>query len=186
MNCRLISVAVLHLTLLLGSSAFAGLDTAACPPPETPEVFKCSPDSAAPLQSTGGLMTPAVKSGNLPIPAEHPKVVFQINQAADAPSVLRYVANYLIVEPGAEVAVVGYAGGVDFMLQGAKDPEGKPYAKQIQALADKGVFFKACGNTLKGRSLAADLVVSQASVVPSAVNEIIRLQTRQGYAYFRH
>ena len=122
----------------------------------------------------------------LPAPAAAPKVVFQINQAADAPAIMRFVTNYLIAEPAAKVAVVGYAGGVDFMLKGAMDAAGKPYAEQLQALAGKGVVFKACNNTLKARNLTADAVAPSVTVVPGAVNEIIRLQTREGYAYFRH
>jgi intracellular sulfur oxidation DsrE/DsrF family protein len=118
--------------------------------------------------------------------ATGPKVVFQLNAAQDAPTVLRFVTNYLAVEPGAEVAVVGYAGGIDFMLEGARDPGGKPYAEQLAALAARGVAFKVCNNTLKARNLTAAAVSPPAMVVPGAVNEIIRLQTKEGYAYFQH
>jgi hypothetical protein len=118
--------------------------------------------------------------------ATGPKVVFQLSAAQDAPTVLRFVTNYLAVEPGAEVAVVGYAGGIDFMLEGARDPGGKPYADQLAALAARGVAFKVCNNTLKARNLTAAAVSPQAMVVPGAVNEIIRLQTKEGYAYFQH
>ncbi|MEO8507777.1 MAG: DsrE family protein [Betaproteobacteria bacterium] len=118
--------------------------------------------------------------------ATGPKVVFQLNAAEDAPTILRFVTNYLAVEPGAEVAVVGYAGGIDFMLEGARDPGGKPYADQLAALAARGVAFKVCNNTLKARNLTAGAVSPQAMVVPGAVNEIIRLQTKEGYAYFQH
>lgn len=145
-----------------------------------------TPDSQPQERSICEPAVPAGKVANPPSAAVHPKVVFQINQAADAPTILRFVTNYLIAEPAAEVAVVGYAGGVDFMLKGATDATGRPYAGQLQALAVKGVHFKACNNTLKSRGLSADAVVPQATIVPSAVNEIIRLQTREGYAYFRH
>lgn len=118
--------------------------------------------------------------------ATGPKVIFQLNTADDAPAILRFVTNYLAVEPTAQVAVVGYAGGIDFMLQGAMDASGKPYADQMAALAARGVAFKVCNNTLKARSLTAAAVSPPAVVVPGAVNEIIRLQTKEGYAYFRH
>ncbi len=122
-----------------------------------------------------------------PAPAGfHPKVVFQTNQAGDASTILRFVTNYLIAEPTAEVVVVGYGGGVDFLLKGAQDSAGKPYADQLKVLADKGVSFRACNNTLKARNLAADAVAPMITVVSGAVNEIIRLQTREGYVYFRH
>lgn len=115
-----------------------------------------------------------------------PKVVFQINDAASVPTVLRFVTNYLVAEPTAQIAVVGYGPGIDFMLADARDPAGKPYETLLVALADRGVAFKVCNNTLKSRNLTPAVVGAQASVVPSAVNEIIRLQTREGYAYFQH
>lgn len=119
-------------------------------------------------------------------PATGPKVIFQLNRAEDTASILRFVTNYLAVEPTAQVAVVAYAGGIDFMLAGASDVNGKPYAEQMAALAARGVAFKVCNNTLKARNLTADAVSAPAVVVPGAVNEIIRLQTKEGYAYFRH
>ena len=120
------------------------------------------------------------------VPTGSPKVIFQLNTADDAPTILRFVTNYLAVEPTARVAVVGYAGGIDFMLKDAKDANGKPYAEQMAALAARGVEFKVCNNTLRARKLTVEAVGAPAVVVPGAVNEIIRLQTKEGYAYFRN
>lgn len=153
---KIITAVALVLSLAIGTSAIAGADV------------------------------PTGKNVNQFAPTVHPKVVFQINQAEDASSILRFVTNYRIAEPAAEVVVVGYAGGVDFMLKGAMDAAGKPYADQVKVLADKGVAFKVCSNTLKARGLGPDAVAPSVTVVPGAVNEIIRLQTREGYAYFRH
>jgi uncharacterized protein len=180
MNGKLIPALVLFFALT-GSSAFA--DTLDCSPGSASDANKCGPDLNSPGQFSPA---PAVDASRLFAASSHPKVVFQINQAGDGPTVLRFVTNYLIAEPTAEVVVVGYAGGVDFMLKGAKDAAGKPYAPQLQALSDQGVRFRACNNTLKSRNLKADEVASTVSVVPGAVNEIIRLQTREGFAYFRH
>ena len=113
-------------------------------------------------------------------------MVFQINDEANASTVLRFVTNYLVTEPTAKIAVVGYSSGIDFMLTNAKDARGNAYELQLQALAERGVEFKVCNNTLKSRNLTSEAVGKQATVVPSAVNEIIRLQTREGYAYFQH
>ena len=185
MTRKFISVVSLLAALIFGTSAIASAESANCAPGSASDDTKCVSDV-----NPGGQYSPAplaaAKPSGLLAATIAPKVVFQINQAADAATILRFVANYLIAEPTAEVMVVGYAGGVDFMLKGAKDPAGKPYADQLKALADKGVRFEACGNTLKSRKLSADAVVPQAVVVPGAVNEIIRLQTREGYAYFRH
>ena len=115
-----------------------------------------------------------------------PKVVFKINDDANASTVLRFATNYLVSEPTAKITVVGYMSGIDFMLADAKDARGDPWAIKLQALAGQGVSFKVCNNTLKSRGLGPDAVAKEATVVPSAVNEIIRLQTREGYAYFNH
>jgi intracellular sulfur oxidation DsrE/DsrF family protein len=118
--------------------------------------------------------------------ASRPKAVFQVNRAEDAPLVLRFVGNYLKAEPDAEVVVVGYASGIDFMLRDALDAEGKPYAALVNRLIDRGVAFKVCNNTLNARQAGPDVVIAGVGIVPSAVNEIVRLQTQEGYAYFRH
>jgi len=186
MNSKLVSVVILQLALTIGTYAFASPDPVTGAPASPQETTKCAPDTNPKAQSAADFVAPAGKAGNLQASSFHPKVVFQINQAADAQTILRFVTNYLIAEPTAEVTVVGYAGGVDFMLKGAKDAAGKPYADQLQTLADKGVHFKACNNTLKARTLSTDTVAPPATVVSGAVNEIIRLQTREGYAYFRH
>lgn len=118
--------------------------------------------------------------------SQTPKVVFQVNRAEDAPLILRFVTNYLKAQPDAEVTVVGYASGIDFMLKGTNDTEGKPYATQVNRLLEMGVNFKVCNNTLKARNATPDIVLANVGVVPSAVNEIVRLQTQEGYSYFRH
>lgn len=139
---------------------------------------------AAALATVGALALPAAAAPSAPDTA--PKVVFQINDAANASTVLRFVTNYLVAEPSARVTVVGYQSGIDFMLADAKDARGDPWAIKLEALAGQGVAFNACNNTLKSRNLTAEAVAKEATVVPSAVNEIIRLQTREGYAYFQH
>ncbi len=115
---------------------------------------------------------------------DHPKSVFQVSKLDDAELVLRVVGNYLVAEPTVEVHVVGYSTGIDFMLKGITDEKSKRYAEQMRRLADRGVKFKVCNNTLKGRNLTADAVDPVTTVVPSAVIEILRLQTHENFAYF--
>jgi len=165
---------------MFGAPVFAASEVApaaAAPAAKLSCVDASSPQAVAGVEVQGAERNEA---------AAGPRVVFQLNSADDAASILRFVTNYLAVEPNAQVAVVGYAGGIDFMLNGATDANGKPYAAQMAALAARGVAFKVCNNTLKARNLTADAVSPPAVVVPGAVNEIIRLQTKEGYAYFRH
>jgi uncharacterized protein len=186
MICKLVTVVILQLVLIIGTSVCINPSNLYGAPTPPPDAAKCGPDVLPQAQSAAESALPTREVANIPSTAVHPKVVFQINQAADASTILRFVTNYLIAEPAAEVAVVGYGEGVNFMLKGAADAAGKPYADQLQVLVGKGVHFKVCNNTLKARSLTSDAVTPSATVVPGAVNEIIRLQTKEGYAYFRH
>jgi uncharacterized protein len=117
--------------------------------------------------------------------ANAPKALFQLSNGEDTALVLRVVANYLLAEPNAEVTVVGYNSGAEFMLKDARDSTGKLYSEQINRLADRGVVFKACNNWLKSRNLTPEALVSPVTVVPSGVIEILRLQNEGGFAYFR-
>jgi len=159
--CRRSILGVLALGLTFAASAHAQTKTEAPPESIKPCVSKADQGS-------------------------RPKVVFQINRADDAPAILRFVTNYLKSEPEAEVTVVSYSTGIDFLLKNANDAEGKPYAVQVNRLLDMGVAFKVCNNTLKARNASADVLLANVGVVPSAVNEIVRLQTKEGYSYFRH
>ncbi|MFO1305643.1 MAG: DsrE family protein [Burkholderiales bacterium] len=144
-----------------------------------------SPSAVPPAAPVTDAAKPA-KLGCLGDPnADHPKAVFQVSKSDDVELVLRVVGNYLVAEPTVEVHVVGYSTGIDFMLTSAADDTTKKYAAQMRRLADRGVRFKCCNNTLKGRNLTPEAVDPLATVVPSAVIEILRLQTHEKFAYFR-
>lgn len=150
--------------------------------------------SVASAQSrVAGDPSPAPTGGAVSLPnrgcvgdpsADHPKSVFQVSNLDDAELVLRVVGNYLVAEPTVEVHVVGYATGIDFMLPAVPDERARRFAEQMRRLADRGVRFKVCNNTLKARNLTAAAVDPVATVVPSAVIEILRLQTHEKFAYF--
>ena len=55
----------------------------------------------------------------------------------------------------------------------------------VQTLKDKGVDFRVCNNTLASRKLDASAVIPEATVVPSGVAEIGRLQAKEGYVYLK-
>jgi hypothetical protein len=174
--------AVLSATAVPALAANEPQSVATAPTAAVATKLGCVDSSAT---ATAGTSVVPMQSESTPLTSA-PKVLFQLNTADDAPTILRFVTNYLAVEPTAHVAVVGYADGIDFMLKDAKDANGKPYADQMAALAARGVEFKVCNNTLRARRLTAEAVGAPAVVVPGAVNEIIRLQTKEGYAYFRN
>ena len=113
------------------------------------------------------------------------KVVYHINDATRASALLKNVQNHLQAAPGTKIAVVAHGKGIDFMLNNAHDANGNPYNVMMETLAQQGVDFKICDNTLKSRNLTAADVAYPAVVVPSGVAEIARLQAKEGYVYVK-
>jgi intracellular sulfur oxidation DsrE/DsrF family protein len=112
------------------------------------------------------------------------KVVYHINDASGARIALRNVENHLNASPDARIVVVTHGKGIDFLLNDAKDDKG-PYQPQVADLKNRGVDFRVCRNTLKGKKLDDSAVIMEASVVPSGVAELGKLQAREGYVYIK-
>ena len=117
--------------------------------------------------------------------AAEEKVVYHVNDASNARVAMRNVQNHLNAAPGAKIAVVTHGKGIDFLLNDAKDAKGDGYDAQVAGLVAKGVSFKVCNNTLKARKLGADAVNPEATIVPSGVAEIGKLQAQEGYVYLK-
>ena len=114
------------------------------------------------------------------------KVVYHVNEGTDkAAAALRNIGNHLDAEPGAKIVVVTHAAGIDFLLEGAKDKNGNPFDATVDTLMARGVEFRVCRNTLTSRKIDPKHVISQASIVPSGVAEIGRLQAKEGYVYLK-
>ncbi len=117
-------------------------------------------------------------------PAPQEKVVYHINDASLARAALRNIENHLGASPDAKIVVVTHGKGIDFLLNDAKDDKGA-FAPQVAGLKEKGVDFRVCRNTLKGRNLDDNAVIMEAQVVPAGVAEIGRLQAHEGYVYLK-
>lgn len=113
------------------------------------------------------------------------KVVYHINDSAVARVAMRNVQNHITANPEAKIVVVTHGKGIDFLLNDAKDEKGEPYQPQVAGLKDKGVDFRVCRNTLTGRKLDDKAVIMDATVVPSGVAEIGKLQSKEGYVYLK-
>lgn len=116
--------------------------------------------------------------------AAEEKVVYHVNDSANARVAMNNVNNHLNATPDAKIVVVTHGKGIDFLLNDAKDDKGE-YAATIAGLTAKGVKFNVCANTLKGRKLDASAVNPDATVVPSGVAEIGKLQSQEGYVYLK-
>ena len=114
------------------------------------------------------------------------KVVYHLSEGvAQATRAVGNIRNHLAADPTARIVVVTHGAGIDFLLEGAENPQGQKFAGPVAELANRGVEFKVCNNTLLTRKIAADKVALEAKVVPSGVAEVARLQAREGFVYLR-
>lgn len=58
------------------------------------------------------------------------------------------------------------------------------YAKDIQALMEKGVAFHACQNAMKAQHITGSMLLAGVQIVEAGIVDIIRLQ-EAGYSYVK-
>ena len=112
------------------------------------------------------------------------KVVYHVNDASVARAAMNNINNELNASPNDKIVLVAHGKGIDFLLNDAKDDKGE-YAPVVSGLKAKGVDFRVCANTLKARKLDASAVNMEATIVPSGVAEIGKLQAQEGYVYLK-
>jgi len=135
--------------------------------------FSVTAAQAAPATSTSVIQADAQE-----------KVVYHINDASVARIALRNIENHITASPDARIVVVTHGKGIDFLLNDAKDDKGA-YQPQVADLKNRGVDFRVCRNTLKGKKLDDSAVIMEANVVPSGVAELGKLQAREGFVYIK-
>jgi intracellular sulfur oxidation DsrE/DsrF family protein len=113
------------------------------------------------------------------------KVVYHISNSDVATGALNNIRNHLNASPSAKIVVVTHGPGIDFLLDGAKNANGNPYDIPVQELADRGVEFRVCKNTLDARKLDKSKLLPEAKIVPSGVAEVARLQAEEGFVYLK-
>jgi intracellular sulfur oxidation DsrE/DsrF family protein len=117
--------------------------------------------------------------------AAQDKVVYHIDDmSTQAVKGLRNIRNHLDTEPTTKITVVTHANGVDFLMEGAKDANGGPFAGPVSALVARGVKFEVCEITLKNRNLQREQFIQEAEFTPSGVVRIAKLQLA-GQAYIK-
>lgn len=113
------------------------------------------------------------------------KVVYHMNDGANPMAALNNIRNHLNASPKVKIVVVAHGPGIDFLLDGAKDKNGNPYDAVVQELVNRKVDFRVCNNTLEARKIDKKRVIPEASIVPSGVAEVSRLQAQEGYVYLK-
>ena len=114
------------------------------------------------------------------------KVVYHlVDGVAQSTRAIGNIRNHLAADPSAKIVVVAHGQGIDFLLDGANNAAGQPFAGSVSDLAAKGVEFRVCNNTLATRQISADKVLLEAQIVTSGVAEVARLQAQEGFVYLR-
>lgn len=114
------------------------------------------------------------------------KVAYHLTEGIEqAVKAMRNVRNHLAADPTAKIVVVANGPGIDFLLDGAQDKNGNPFDATVQDLVTRHVEFRVCRNTLEVRKIDPSKVLPEATIVPSGVAEVARLQAREGFAYIR-
>ena len=113
------------------------------------------------------------------------RMVFHLDETANARWALMLSNAYLDDSPEARLVIVAHGPGIDFLLEGAEDRRGNPYEPAVMSLVARGVEFRVCATTLAARNIEKERLLDEATVVPSGLTEIARLQLKEGYAYVK-
>lgn len=120
------------------------------------------------------------------VSAQDVKAVYHITTDIEtASAALNNIKNHLDDDPKAKIVVVTNGAGIDFLLQDAKDSRGREFSSAVSTLADRGVEFRVCGNTLTSRSISPSSLLFESKIVPSGVSEAAKLQAREGFVYIK-
>lgn len=124
---------------------------------------------------------------HLPAHADEPvKVVYHLADGIDQASrAMSNIRNHLRAEPDTRIVVVANGDGIKFLLAGAKERNGRPFDAAVSALAERGVEFRVCRNTLTAHHVPESLLLPEARLVDSGVVEVSRLQAKEGFVYLR-
>ena len=114
------------------------------------------------------------------------KVVYHINDINKAYGALRNVKNHLnaLGDKNVEIRVVTHSSGAFALVEGRKDAKGHTFGDAISSLANRGVKFYICKNTIRGKKIDASKINLNAKQVPSGVAEVAHLE-QQGFLYIK-
>lgn len=114
------------------------------------------------------------------------KVVYHMNDINWGYRGLRNMKNHLnaLGDKNLDAVMVFHSSGGFIVVDGKKDKKGHAFGDQIQELANRGVKFALCANTVRGKKIAKDKININAEIVPSGVAEVAELQ-HKGYVYVK-
>lgn len=116
--------------------------------------------------------------------AEH-KIVYQFNKAdEDYHQHVLFSVGAVLRKYGdnVKIVVVCFAHGIHVLAKAPQRPVSEETKQRVSSLAQYGVEFHACGNTLKSLNWSADDLLPLAKVVEVGAADLMELQ-EQGYSY---
>jgi hypothetical protein len=142
--------------------------------------------------AAGGLLSlPAQaqekKDETLRFPGDPPEnlVVYQFNKAdAEYHDHVVFSVGAMLRQYGDNIKIVVTAigPGIHILLKQPKRPVSQTIREKVASLADYGVEFHACGNTLKSLNLTEKDLVPFAKLVEVGASDLMELQ-KKGFAY---
>jgi len=81
-----------------------------------------------------------------------------------------------------ELVITAFGPGLNLLAKNPKRSISNIHQQQVSSLADYGVSFHACGNTMKSMHWQKEDLIKQAKIVPIGVDGIMQLQ-EQGFSY---
>ena len=120
------------------------------------------------------------------------KVVYHVNNIHTATGALRNAKNHLnaVGDKNVEMVVVTHSSGAFALVDGAMGKKSKKSGKVynfndvIAGLANRGVKFQICANTIRGKKIAKSKINENAEIIPSGVAHVAHLQ-QKGYIYVK-
>ena len=120
------------------------------------------------------------------------KVVYHVNNIHTATGAFRNAKNHLnaLGDKNIEMIIVTHSSGAFALVDGAMGKKNKKTGKvynfsdQVAGLANRGVKFEICANTIRGKHINKNLINENAEIIPSGVAEVAFLQ-QKGYLYVK-
>lgn len=120
------------------------------------------------------------------------KVVYHVNNIHTATGALRNAKNHLnaVGDKNIEMVVVTHSSGAFAMVDGAMGKKNKKTGKvynfndTIASLANRGVKFTICANTIRGKKIDKNKINENVEIIPSGVAHVAHLQ-QKGYLYVK-
>ena len=131
-------------------------------------------------------------AGNAKNGYDKQKVVYHVNNIHTATGALRNAKNHLnaVGDKNVEMIIVTHSSGAFALVDGSMGKKSKKSGKvynfndQIAGLANRGVKFTICANTIRGKKISKNKINENAEIIPSGVAHVAHLQ-QKGYLYVK-